>query len=170
MNTPSPIVLLGLAMLCCGACRERVVPAPAREHEPAPSPDRLAEGERLPESETAFGLPLPPGMSVVRRYEDSAYFQGGADLDSALTHLRRYLSPGTVQLLNQGAEFPRVRIAGGDSQRLYRVTVTRAGHGSQVHIKDITPPPALTGLSEAEMWQRAGRNPDGTLIDPNQVY
>jgi hypothetical protein len=161
---------LGLCLALCGACRQKPAPAEVHEREEPTTPDRLAESEALPEAETAFGLPLPRGMHVVRQYDDSAYFQGDTDLDSTLVHLRQYLSPGTVQLLSKGAEFPRVRILGGDSQRSYRVSVSKVGRGSQVHIEDITPTPALTGLSEAEMWRRAGRNPDGSLIDPNQVY
>jgi hypothetical protein len=162
---------LGLCLALCTACREKPVPveAPREEEEPA-SPDRLAEGERLPESETAFGLPLPRGMHVVRQYDDSAYFQGGTDVEKTLAHLRDHVSPATAQLTHEGAEFPRVRIVGGDAERLYRVSVNKAGLGSQVHIQDITPARALTGVSEAEMWRKAGRNPDGTLIDPNQVY
>jgi hypothetical protein len=170
MNTRYRMAL-GLCLALVAACREKTVPAePLVEQEPPPSPDRLGEDERLPESETAFGLPLPPGMRAVRQYDDSAYFQGDLDVEKTLGHLRDYLSPATAQLTREGAEFPRVRIVGGDTERLYRISVSKAGLGSQLHIKDITPLPALTGVSEAEMWRKAGRNPDGTPIDPNQVY
>jgi hypothetical protein len=162
---------LGLCLALCSACREK--PAPVgheQEQEQETTPDRLAKGEQLPEAETAFGLPLPKGMRLLRQYEDSAYFQGATDLEATLGQLRGSLSPAVAQLTREGALFPRVRIVGGDPQRMYRVTVNSVAQGSQVHIEDITPPPAPTGLSEAEMWKMAGRNPDGSLIDPNQMY
>jgi hypothetical protein len=160
-----------LCLALCSACREKpalVDHEPQQEQEQ--SPDRLAEGERLPEAETAFGLPLPRGMRLLRQYEDSAYFQGATDLEATLGHMRASLSPAVAQLTREGAQFPRVRIVGGDPQRLYRVSLNSVARGTRVHIEDITPTPAPTGLTEAEMWQKAGRNPDGTLIDPNQVY
>jgi len=162
---------LGLALALSAGCREKPAPLPEAEAPPSsPAPDRLAEGERLPEAETAFGLPLPAGMHLVRQYDGSAYFQGVTNLEETLAYLRQHLAPATVQLTEHGAEFPRVRILGGNSEHLYRVDVTRGRNGSQVLIEDITPPPALIGLSEEEMWRRAGRNPDGTQIDPNSVY
>ena len=51
---------LGLLLACASAACHRE-PAPV---EAGPTPDRLVAGERLPESETAFGLPLPPGMKL----------------------------------------------------------------------------------------------------------
>jgi hypothetical protein len=171
MNTRTGTALaLGLGL--CWACREQqALPAPAGEAAAA-APDRLQDGEQLPDSETAFGLPLPKGMRLVRHFNDSAYFNGDTDLDAVLTHLRQHLAADGAQLVSRGAVFPRARIVGGDPQQLYRVEVTRTARGSQIHIKDITPAPApeLTGLSEAEIWRRAGRNPDGTPLDPNQVY
>jgi hypothetical protein len=111
-------------------------------------------------------------MRLVRHFNDSAYFNGNTDLDVVLTHLRQHLAVDSAELLSQGAVFPRARIVGADDQHVYRVEVTKTTRGSQIHIKDITPAPApaLIGLSEAEVWRRAGRNPDGTLLDANQVY
>jgi len=170
MDTRNRTALVLVLVLGAG-CREKAAPVSDVEPPPSsPAPDRLAADERLPEAETAFGLPLPAGMHLVRQYDGSAYFQGATDLEATLGYLRQHLSPATVQLTRNGAEFPRVRILGGNSEHLYRVDVTRSRNGSQVLIEDITPPPALIGLSEEEMWRRAGRNPDGSLIDPNSVY
>jgi hypothetical protein len=172
MRAATSSALLGVSLILCLAfgCRKKVVPDAATVAEEQPAPDRLAPGEKLPEAETAFGLPIPKGMRLVRHFNDSAYFSGELDLARALEHVRRYVSPSDAQMLGKGAVFPRAHIAGDESQRLVRITVTPTQSGSQIHIEDITPPPATTGLSQADILRQAGRNPDGSLLDQNQVY
>lgn len=163
----------GLAASLAGACRgERSAsqaPAPASE---APAPDRLGPDEQLPEAETAFGLPLPRELRLVRHFDDAAYFAGRLDVAAVLEHVQRHVTVGTVQMKGRGAVFPRTTIAGDDTGRLVRIEVSETARGSQLHIEDITPPPPAipTDLPQAEIWRRAGRNPDGTLIDPNSVF
>jgi hypothetical protein len=151
-------------------CQEKTAPeAPPSATAPA-TPDRLADGERLPEAEIAFGLPLPAGMRVVRHFNDSAYFSGDLELEVVLEHVRRHVRAGPAQMLSQAVVFPRATALGGDGSRLLRIELSKTPRGTQLHIKDITPPPALSGLSEAEIWRKAGRKPDGTPLDPNQLY
>jgi len=158
---------------CFGAiagCHERGAPEPPAPVSAPATPDRLAAGEHLSESETAFGLPLPAGMRLVRHFDDAAYFNGELAFDAVLEHVRARVRTEAVQLLSQGAVFPRAVVAGGDPKRLLRIELSEAPRGVQLHVKDITPPPAVTGVSEAEIWRKAGRNPDGTPIDQNTVY
>ncbi len=151
-------------------CREKSVAEAAPPASAPATPDRLADGERLPEAELAFGLPLPAGMRVVRHFNDSAYFSGELDLDAVLEHVRRHVRTEAAQLLSQAVVFPRATVAEGDAKRLLRIELSKTPRGTQLYIKDITPPPAVTGLSEAEIWRMAGRKPDGTPLDPNQLY
>ena len=52
-----------------------------------------------------------------------------------------------------------------------RITLKQTERGSQIHVEQLTPPPPLvSGLSHEEIWRKAGRNPDGTPIDQNQLY
>jgi hypothetical protein len=158
-------VIAGLA-----SCQEKSAPeAPPPASAPA-TPDRLAQGERLPEAEIAFGLPLPAGMRVVRHFNDAAYFAGDLGFDAVLEHVRRHVRAEAAQMLNQAIVFPRATVAGGDAGRLLRIELSKTPRGTQLHVKDVTPPPALNGVSEAEIWRRAGRKPDGTPLDPNQLY
>jgi hypothetical protein len=159
------------ACLAAGAagCHEKSAPEPLPDSAPA-TPDRLAKGERLPEAETAFGLALPAGMRVVRHFNDSAYFVGELGFDAVLEHVRSHVRAAPAQMLRHGILFPRATVAGGDPSRLLRIELTKVPRGTQLHIKDVTPPPAMNGLSEAEIWQKAGRKPDGTPLDPNQLY
>jgi hypothetical protein len=158
------LVLL-LACASAGCHRE---PAPV---EAAPTPDRLAPGERLPESETAFGLPLPAGMRLVRHFKDAAYFSGDVTLQQALEHLAKHVSPPSAQLVTNGAVFSRVQVTGAGSAPPLRITLKQTARGSQIHVEQLTPPPpVLSGLSQDEKWRKAGRNPDGTPLDQNQLY
>lgn len=160
-------VFAQLGMACH---RERAPdPAPPAPAEAAP-PDRLAPTEALPEAETAFGLPLPQGMRLVRHFNDSAYFMGEVEFAALLEHVQKHVTSSTVQMRGRGAVFASTQISGDEQERLVRIELNPAPRGSELHITDITPPPAVTGLTEAERWRRAGRNPDGTVIDQNQVY
>jgi hypothetical protein len=152
-----------------GCRNESAADAPAPASAPA-TPDRLGKGERLPEAETAFGLALPAGMRVVRHFNDSAYFAGDLGFDAVLEHVRHHVRTEHAQMQSRGIVFPRARALGGDPSRLLRIELSKTPRGTQLYIKDITPPPALSGLSEAEIWRKAGRKPDGTPLDPNQVY
>ena len=150
-------------------------PQRAESEQPAPvsapaTPDRLAPGETLPEAETAFGLPLPAGLRLVRHFNDAAYFAGNVPFEAVLEHVRSRVRAEGVQMLSQGALFPRATLAGGDAGRRLRIEIGKTPRGTQLHIQDITPPPAITGVSEADIWRKAGRKPDGTPLDPNQEY
>lgn len=161
---------LGAGAAALAGCHTKSASEPPPPASAPATPDRLAEGERLPEAETAFGLPLPAGMRVVRHFNDAAYFAGDVGFDAVLEHVRRHVRAEAAQMLNQGVVFPRATVAKGDANRLLRIELSTTPRGTQLHIKDITPPPALSGLSEAEIWRKAGRKPDGTPLDPNQVY
>jgi hypothetical protein len=155
---------------CLGGCRdERAAEPPALANTPA-TPDRLSENERLPDAEIAFGLPLPSGLHLVRHFNDAAYFSGDLAIDVVIEHLRKYVRARDVEAQGQGIIFPRAQLIGDDAKRLLRIELRPLGRGTQLHIQDITPPPALTGANDADIWRKAGRNPDGTPIDQNRAY
>lgn len=163
-------VWLGAGVSALAGCHEKGAAEPPPPSKAPATPDRLAQGERLPEAETAFGLPLPAGMHVVRHFDDAAYFAGDVAFDAVLDHVRRHVRAGAAEMLSQGAVFPRATLAQGDTGRLLRIELSKTPRGTQLHVRDITPPPAVTGLTEEEIWRKAGRKPDGTPVDPNQVY
>lgn len=167
----SPGIALLLAACAAGACRREPPPAEEALDSPsAPTPDRLGPGEQLPESETAFGLPLPPGMRLERQFKATAYFGGNVEVQRALEYLAEHVTPSNAQLVASGADFPSVRVKGDTSGRLLHIALRKTSRGSQVQVEDITPPAPITGLTKEEIWRKAGRNPDGTPIDPNQLY
>ncbi len=150
-------------------CHDKQAPEPSAVETP-PAPDRLEAGERLPEAETAFGLPIPKGMRLTRHFNDAAYFAGDLDMQSAIAHVQSHVSSADVEIVSRRAVFGRASIHGDQTRRLFRIEVSRTPGGSQVHIKNITPAPAVSGLSDAEIWKLAGRKPDGTPLDENQIY
>jgi hypothetical protein len=155
---------------CLAGCQDRTAAAPAPAASEAPTPDRLAKGERLSESETAFGVPLPAGMRLTRHFDDAAYFLGDVPLDTLVEHLQKYVRSSDVQTRGQGVVFARASVIGDETRRSLRIEVRPTPRGTQLHLQDVTPPPALTGANEAEIWRKAGRNPDGTPIDQNRLY
>jgi hypothetical protein len=155
---------------CLAGCHERSAPSLAPAASEPPTPDRLAQNERLPEAETAFGVPLPAGMRLTRHFDDAAYFAGDVPLDTLVEHLQKYVRARDVQTRGQGVVFARATVIGDETQRLLRIELRPTARGTRLHMQDVTPPPALTGANEAEIWRKAGRNPDGTPIDQNRLY
>lgn len=156
-----------IALLC--SC-EKQRGQQTRESAPDVTPDRLPEAQRPSESATAFGLSLPKGMRLTRQFNDSAYFMGRLELEEVVEHLKPHLEARRMELKPGYALFEDARLEGDDSNKRLRVSVSAEGPGTQVFVQNVTPPPAPRGISEAEMWRRAGRNPDGTPMDQNQLY
>lgn len=161
-------VALGLAL--CAGCDTKPTLAPTPPEAAPITPDRLKAGEKLPEAETAFGLPLPPGMRLTRQFSDAAYFTGELSMEKALEHVQGNIEARDLEMMRRRTVISRAFIKGDRDRRLVRIEISKLPRGSQIYIKDITPPPAIGRLSEAELWQRAGRKPDGTLLDENSVY
>lgn len=164
--------LLGvtLALVVCAGCNTKPKVAPGPPEAAAAPADRLQEGEDLPEAETAFGLPLPAGMKLTRHFSDAAYFTGELSVEKALEHVQGNVEARDIEMMSRRTVISRAYIKGDERRRLVRVEVSKLPGGSQIYIKDITPPPAIGRLSDAELWKRAGRKPDGTLLDENKVY
>ena len=159
-----------LLAICASACHSKPPPAAEQAEETTEAPDRLQGHERLPESETAFGLTLPPGMHLTRQFNDSAYLLGTQDVSSVVLALQPQLTARNVEMAQGRATFARTQLKQNSAQRWLRIEVSAGGAGTQVYVKDVTPPPAPRGLSEKEIWSRVGRGPDGKPIDENQAY
>ncbi|HVZ37121.1 MAG TPA: hypothetical protein VG963_32080 [Polyangiaceae bacterium] len=158
-----------LATIAC-ACHSKPPPAGEQAAASAAAPDRLQGPERLPDSETAFGLLLPPGMTLTRHFNDSAYFVGSPDVSSVVLALQPQLTARSVEMARGRATFSRTQIKQDASQRWVRIEVSAERGGTQVYVKDVTPPPAPRGLSEKEIWSKVGRGPDGKPLNENQQY
>jgi hypothetical protein len=156
------------ALLC--ACQSKSVPISERAAPEEVAPDRLPPQERQIEAATAFGLSLPKGMRLTGQAQNSAYFLGPLNLTTVVEHLKPHLEAQRIESNPGHTAFEQARLVNDSSGRILRVDISAEGLGTLVCVKDVTPPPAPRGVSEAEMWRRAGRNPDGTPIDQNQQF
>jgi hypothetical protein len=158
------------AMALPYACDKAPPPPPATETAAQATPDRLPPQQRSSETATAFGLSLPKGMRLTRQFNDSAYFMGRLELSSVVEHLKPHLEAQRMEVKPGYTAFENARLKGDTSEKRLRVGVSAEGPGTQVFVQNVTPPPTPRGVSEAEMLRRAGRNPDGTPLDQNQLY
>jgi hypothetical protein len=130
----------------------------------------LQAGETLPGREQVFGIEVPRGMRVASRFNDVVQLSGHAAPEAVANHFRDHVLAQHVEVGANQTVFPRVFIKGDQSKRLYRIEIAHAQNRTTVNMRDITPPPVTEGLTEAERWERAGRNPDGTVKDPLKQY
>lgn len=163
--------LLILACAACDGSPEEAVTPSAPSASPSSHPvDHLAQGELAQGEEKLFGLPIPRKMRVERRFLDAAHAAGPVTPEDLSNYVRQRVSVAQVEIGAARTVFPRVVIHGGDPHKIYRIEVSpRSNGGSELEVRDITPAPVPSGLSDAELWRRAGRNPDGTPIDPKKL-
>lgn len=160
-----------VSVLCACSCKRQ-----QREQQPsvfAPStaaPDRLTKQEALPGRELVFGIEVPNAMRVSSRFDDVVHLTGSRTVRELVTYFSKHVSVANVELLPEGALFARARVNGDARGRVYRIDISQRGPISHVKISDVTAPPTIQGLSEAERWERAGLNADGTLKDRLQQF
>ncbi len=159
---------MAVALLC--ACEAKSSAPSSQARSAQTTPDRLPEEQRPSETATAFGLSLPRGMRLTGQFSDSAYFMGRVELARVVEHLRPHLEAERIEVKPGYTAFENAKLKGDTSDKRLRVGISAEGPGTQVFVQNVTPPPAPRGLSEAEIWRRAGRNPDGTPLDQNQLY
>ena len=163
------LVLLALLLLACESER-RLEFAPATEGSAdATSADRLAEGELGQGTEQAFGFHAPRKMRLERQYPDAAHFSGPVAAELVANYVRQRVEAERVEIGAARTVFPKVRIKGGPTGKVFRIEVVADGPMSKLVIRDVTPPPTVQGLSEAERWKRAGLTPEGKPLDPKKL-
>lgn len=155
-----------IAVACAWGCTRHA----ADEQAPAPAPasaapDRLSGQEALPGRELVFGIEVPSSMRVSSRFDDVVHLTGSRTVRDLVTYFSKHVSVANVELLPEGAVFARARVNDDARQRVYRIDISQRGPISHVKISDVTAPPTIQGLSEAQRWERAGLNADGTLKD-----
>jgi hypothetical protein len=168
LNTQLPIAAFVLLVLICGlGCKRRVEQPPLAAT--SDTPDRLEPGEPMVGTPRVFGLDVPDGLRVVATYYKSVHLSGPLPVPATVEALQRQLEPTVMEFTPTRAVWERVFAKNDTSRTLMRIEITREGSTTRVHVADITPTKAPEGLSEAERWERAGRNPDGTLKNPSEM-
>lgn len=133
-----------------------------------PPLDRLAPGELGQSKVLVFGLPIPRGMNVERRFASSVYLAGTVSPSALLDYVRAHALTGPAERTGNRQVFRKVKIRGGDSSRIYDIEVDNSGSIQRLVVTDVTPPPVEPGLTTEERWRKAGYMPDGTPIPSDQ--
>jgi len=131
--------------------------------------DHLGPGELDPGDQTIFGLLLPRGMKISAHFPGIAHATGRIPAEDVANYVRDRVDSQRIELGAVGTVFPSVHIQGGDPSRVYRIEVHWAGTGTELELRDVTPPPRPVpdpNVPEAERWRRAGYRPNGMPIDP----
>lgn len=158
--------LVSLALVQ-GCKKDQPQPVPTQA---TASPDRLSEGEVLPGRDSAFGLELPQGLKVAARYPHVVQMSSTLSREAVVRFFRENVLVQHVEVTPSHTLFPKVYIKGDKSKHIYRIDVTVGSGRTLVNMRDITPPPVTQGLTEVQRWEQAGRNPDGTQKNRNQIY
>lgn len=143
--------------------------APVIEVTGSVAPDRLAPQEPLIGTQRVWGLRIPDGMTISSQFPRKVHLSGSRSLTSVMEALREQVSTSHAEVTPSRFVFERAAIQSEGERKLLRIEALTEGPLTRVYISDITPPPVPSGLSESEMWERAGRNPDGTIKNPSQV-
>jgi hypothetical protein len=147
--------------------------APASSSPPAPSAahplDRLAPDELAAGSVSAFGFPIPARMTVERTFPDAVHAFGPVTAEALLNYVRERVFVERIEVTGTRSVFPKVRIKGAPLDRVYHIEIAAEGPKTLLVIRDVTPPPMVEGISQAERWRRAGMSPDGKPLNPKQM-
>ncbi len=133
------------------------------------TPDRLPPGELLEGEEDVFGFAIPKPMKIRAHFGDSVHLAGVVPPGTIEGYISARVNASRVEVAGQRTTYPEVTIKGGDPKRVYQIDVISHGDEVRMVIRDMTPLPAIPGLTEEERWKRAGLKPNGELIDPKRL-
>jgi len=158
-----------LYLLLISGCTHGTAAVDSKGDAGPPTPvDHLATNELSHSKVLAFGLPIPEGMKVERRFASSVYLTGSVSATALADFVRAHAIAGPLERIGNRRVFSKVKIRGGDSSRLYDIEIDETGATQKLIVTDVTPPPLTPGLTVEERWRRAGYMPDGTPIPSAQ--
>ncbi|HEX9295346.1 MAG TPA: hypothetical protein VF881_05910 [Polyangiaceae bacterium] len=169
MKALVPVIGFAVA-LGSGACakKEPTATPVASASASARGLDRLLPGELAEGRERAMGLAVPRDMRVERVFDDSVVAKGRVGADALATYVRKRVDVTTIEIGGTRTLFPRAHIKGQPDGRLVRIEVMRDLETTVLIVRDVTPPPVPSGLTEDERWRKAGVVP-GKPFDPSAL-
>lgn len=132
--------------------------------------DHLSPGEIAKSDVMIYGVTVPQGMHLRRRFPDGVLLTGETPAAELASQIEASIYSGPKEVDHRRRIYRNVTIKGGDSKRIFTITIDDLGSQRQVSITDVTPTPTEPGLSDEERWRRAGYLPDGTPISSAQTY
>ena len=168
--TAAPLVLALLVTACPSERSE--AGASSASAGPSQKPvDRLAPDELAPGKREVFGLEVPRDMTVRGKFTDVAYLEGDMTPEALANYVRERVEVSHVEIGAARTVFPMARIKAAPADRFYQLEVIATGRRSELVIRDVTPKPRPPeeNVSQEERWRRAGRAPDGRVLDINDL-
>lgn len=170
------LLAVALAVPCGAGCRKSdeddASSASARlgkDAAPARPLDRLAPDELAAGSALAFGFPMPQRVTIRATFPDAVHAAGSVTPHALAAYVKERVVVAHVEMTPTRTIFPKARIKGGAPERVYQFDIVSEGSETLLVIRDVTPPPMVQGLSEAERWRRAGMTPDGKPLNQKQL-
>ncbi len=171
------LLAAALCLLSGAGCRKAGTLAPSpgasaalASDAAAPRPiDRLAPDELAAGSALAFGFPMPQRMTIRATFPDAVHASGSVTPQGLANYVRERVVVAHVEVAATRTTFPKARIKGGAAERVYQFDIVSEGPETLLVIRDVTPPPVVQGLSQAERWRRAGMTPDGKPLNEKQL-
>jgi hypothetical protein len=162
------LLLFAAALTACQQKESAPEPLPVGSAASPPAAsvpvDRLAPGELAPGKSQVFGFEVPKEMAIKSQGIARVVLEGEVEANSVVTYVRDRVAVSHVELGAGRTIFPQARIKQGLPDRVYQLEVVPIRRRTQLVIEDVTPAPAPSGVSQEELWRRAGRGPDGKPI------
>lgn len=133
-----------------------------------PPVDQLAPGEIAEGKETAFGITLPRKMTITARFADTVFARGDLTIEDTTRYVRQRVVAERVDVGPAKTVFTKAT-SKSDPGKILAIEIVSVGNGSQLVLRDATPPPPEPGLSEEERWKKLGLSPQGKLLDPTHL-
>jgi hypothetical protein len=167
---------IAAALIAVAGCSKAMPAIDSQEEAGTPSqtepnpitPDHLAPGELLEGPVRVFGLALPSAATANGTFVDVAYVSATASVQSLARYFRARVNAGTLRESPSAATFEHVKVPGKPGMELL-VRITAAAAGSNIEIRDTTPPVAPALPDEQSRWRQVGITPQGRLADPTHL-
>jgi len=115
-----------------------------------------------------MGLAVPRDMHVERVFDDSVVARGRVGTDALAAYVRKRVDVTTIEIGVARTLFARAHVKGQPEGRGVRIEGLRDLDSTLRLLRDMTPPPAPSGLTEDERWRKAGVIP-GKPFDPSAL-
>ncbi len=168
-------VALGLALAGGGCSTPSVAsgdaPASKLDTPPPPTPpvDHLGPNELVESTDRVFGVALPRGLDVEKRYPDYIYATGTMTVHALVLYFRSRLQGGALRESEKVATFEHVTTPGLAPYTELLIHFATTGTRTSVELSSTTHPPAPVLPDEAARWRQVGLTPNGKLLDPTHL-
>jgi hypothetical protein len=166
---------LGLALAGSGCGKPSVAsgdaPASRLDTPTASTPpaDHLGPNELLEGTDRVFGVLLPRGLAVEKRFPDFVDATGPMTVHALVMYLRPRLQGGSLRESETVATFERVTTAALPPYTDLSIHLAVTLNGTRVEMSSTTHPLAPTLPDEAARWRQVGLTPNGKILDPTHL-